>query len=75
MKAFSTSEVAKAIGVNKSTLLRWLYSGTLKEPRKIVQPGVESRVWTERDVERAQKHKDLHYRKGRGRPANWRPKA
>ena len=43
---FSTAEVAAAIQVNKSTLLRWLYAGKLPEPKHETFGGVESRVWS-----------------------------
>ena len=33
---YSTDQVAKTLGIDKSTLLRWLYSGRLAEP-KIVE--------------------------------------
>ena len=61
--SYSTSEVAKAIGVDKSTLLRWLYAGKLAEPKSEVFGGVESRIWTAADLERAKQFKEQKYRK------------
>jgi hypothetical protein len=64
MKAtFSTAEVARNIGVSKNTLLRWLFSGKLKEPKRETFGGVESRVWSVADLERAQAFREGHYRK------------
>jgi len=63
----STAEVADKIGVSKLTLVRWLLAGKLKEPRRVKQGGIELRLWTDADVERATKYKAAHYRKGRGR--------
>lgn len=64
MKAtLSTAEVAREIGVSKNTLLRWLYAGRLKEPSHETFGGVESRVWSAADLERARAFREQHYRK------------
>lgn len=64
MKAtFSTVEVAREIGVSKNTVLRWLASGKLKEPKRETFGGVASRVWTAADLERARAFREEHYRK------------
>lgn len=62
-QTYSTAEVAKAIGVSKMTLLRWLYAGKLPEPRKETFGGVESRVWSESDLNRAKHYREQNYRK------------
>ena len=67
MRTRSTAEVAEEIEVSKLTLIRWLLAGKLKEPRRVKQGGIELRLWTDADVERARKYKTDHYRKGRGR--------
>jgi phage regulator Rha-like protein len=64
---YSTAQVAKLVGVEKSTLLRWLYSAKLREPRHIEIGGQVIRVWTVNDLERVRKFKEKNYRKGRGR--------
>jgi DNA-binding transcriptional MerR regulator len=69
MENYSTSKVAKILGVDKATLLRWLRSGKIPEPRRLTNGGVNARVWSDRDVERARKYKLRNYRKGRGRKA------
>jgi excisionase family DNA binding protein len=61
--SLSTSEVAKALGVDKSTLLRWLYSGKLPEPKHETFGGVKSRIWSAADLERAKKYREEHYPK------------
>ncbi len=63
----TTQQVADATGISKTTLLRWLREGRVKEPRRISNGGLDARIWTERDVERVRKYKAAHYRKGRGR--------
>lgn len=60
---YSTAEVAEAIGVNKQTLLRWLWAGKLPEPERVTFGGVESRVWTTKELKQAREYKELHYRK------------
>jgi DNA-binding transcriptional MerR regulator len=61
--SYSTAEVAAAIDVSKKTLLRWLYAGKLPEPKHESFGGVESRIWSEADLERARVFRELHYRK------------
>jgi hypothetical protein len=61
--AYSTAEVARAIGVNKTTLLRWLYAGKLPEPDTQTFGGVESRIWSEADLNRARLYREQNYRK------------
>ena len=65
MKAsYTTAEVARAIGVDKKTLLRWLWNSKLAEPKQKVTVGtIENRVWSAADLERAKKFKEEHYRK------------
>ena len=64
MKAsYSTAEVAHAIGVSKITLLRWLWTGKLKEPKREIFGGVESRVWSSSDLEVAKAHREQNFRK------------
>jgi predicted site-specific integrase-resolvase len=60
---YSTAEVAKAIEVDKSTLLRWLYAGKLAEPKHETFGGVDSRVWSAADLERARAFREQRYRK------------
>jgi hypothetical protein len=67
MASYSTGQVARQIGVDKKTLLRWLYSGKLAEPKIITAPGATIRVWSEADLKRASQHKEQNYCKGRGR--------
>jgi DNA-binding transcriptional MerR regulator len=64
---YSTSEVAEKIGIAKRTLIRWLKDGKIAEPKRVEYPGIISRLWSERDVERLRKYKEQNYRKGRGR--------
>ncbi len=55
------------LGVHKVTLQRWLLDSKVREPRKVRIGSIESRIWTDRDVERVRKYKQENYCKGRGR--------
>jgi DNA-binding transcriptional MerR regulator len=57
MQGYSTAQAAKIIGVSKNTLLQWLYAGTLDEPKRSTVGGVEWRIWSDSDIERARKVK------------------
>jgi DNA-binding transcriptional MerR regulator len=57
MQGCTTAQVAKAIGVSKNTLLKWLYAGVLQEPKRTHVAGVRWRVWSKSDIERARKLK------------------
>jgi len=73
MKPLSTLEVAKAIGISKSTLERWLSERKIKVPRSLCVGRKIFRFWTSRDIERVKRHKERFYWKGRGRKK--KPKA
>ena len=49
--------------MNKATLLRWLYAGKLPEPETQTFGGVQSRVWSEADLNRAKLYRERNYRK------------
>ncbi len=66
MSTYSTSQVAKMVGIHKVTLKRWLLSGKVGEPRRVGNGGIQARIWTARDVERVKKYKAAHYWEGRG---------
>ena len=63
-KSQSTAEVAKALGISKKTILRWLWNGKIAEPKQAVNMGrVDARVWSAADLERARAYKEQNYRK------------
>jgi DNA-binding transcriptional MerR regulator len=61
--SYSTGEVAKAIKVSKITLLRWLWNGKIPETKRQTFGGVENRVWTESDLNRAKLYRERNYYK------------
>ena len=67
MKPLSTPEVAKAVGIDRVTLERWLARGKVPGP-KVLRIGRRIvRLWGRADVERVRRYKAKFYRKGRGR--------
>lgn len=63
VKRYSTVEVARLTGVHKATLLRWLYSKRLREPRRLRVDHQEYRVWSQTDLRRVVEFKKENYRK------------
>jgi excisionase family DNA binding protein len=63
---YSTAQAAKLLNVGRATLHRWMRDGKVRAPRTQRIAGVSVRVWTGKDVERAQRYKQQNYRKGRG---------
>lgn len=61
---YSTAQVAKEVGVDQVTLLRWLQSGEVPEPMKI-EIGHDRRAWTKAEIEAVKRYKETHYRKRR----------
>ena len=55
VKAFSTREAARKLGLPSTTLHQYLSAGKLPAPKPIVINGVNVRSWTDEDVERARK--------------------
>jgi DNA-binding transcriptional MerR regulator len=62
---FSTGEVSRLVGVSVQTLYRWLRQGRLPDPPRVQFGSVAVRVWTARDVERAQVLRIHNRRHGR----------
>jgi hypothetical protein len=54
------------LGVHKVTLQRWLLAGKVTEPSKVRIGKIESRIWTDSDVEHVRRYKQKNYCKGRG---------
>lgn len=73
MGNYSTSQAAQKCGVHHITLQRWVSEGKIKAPRKTRIGGVVVRLWTDGDLERVRKFKEMNYRKGRGRKPKVKP--
>ena len=62
-----TAEAAKAIGVDRGTLQRWIRLGKVKAPKPVLRNGRGVRLWAQADMKRLHQTKEKFYRKGRGR--------
>ena len=60
-KPFTTGEVARLIGVCKTTLLRWIRVGLLPEPPFVEIGRVRVRMWGKADLMRALQHRVSFY--------------
>jgi excisionase family DNA binding protein len=67
MRAYSTAQAARLLGVGRATLHRWMRERKVPVPRAKQVAGVSVRMWTVEDVEKARRFKKENYRKGRGR--------
>ncbi len=63
---YSTTQVARKLGIVRQTLYRWIRERKVPAPRKRKVTGVTVRIWTDRDVEKVKKYKAAHYWEGRG---------
>jgi hypothetical protein len=61
MKTYSTLQVAKALGLTSATLHRWIRERKIQAPPVQSLGGVQIRLWTLDDVEKARKYKNDHY--------------
>lgn len=64
---FTTSEVAKKIGIHPVTLQRWIKAGKVRAPAPILVGAVGYRLWSVDDIDNVKAVKETTYRKGGGR--------
>ena len=62
-----TTEAAKAVGLDRVTLQRWIRERKVNAPKTILRHGRGVRLWSPADVERLRRDKAAGYRRGRGR--------
>jgi hypothetical protein len=67
MRRYTTQEAAKAIRVSYPTLLRWLYAKAIDEPERMLYGGMNLRLWTKADIERARRYKVDGFKSRRNR--------
>lgn len=67
MKTFSTTQVARMIGIHPVTFRRWVVDRKVRASVAVPMDGRTLWRWTQADVERVRKYKQENYRKGRGR--------
>lgn len=63
----TTAEAAKAVGIARHTLQRWISEGKVEAPKAILRNGRGVRLWSGVDLKRLAGVKASTYRKGRGR--------
>jgi len=66
-KTLTTAEAAKAVGIARHTLQRWIREDRVKPPKPVLRNGRGVRLWLASDIEHLREIKDRTYRKGRGR--------
>ncbi len=62
MRAYSTIEFARALGVSVATLHRWRRARRFRVPRLQRLGRISVRLWTEDDLTRVQRYMEKHYR-------------
>jgi hypothetical protein len=55
VRKFSTSQVAKMLGLHQPNLQRAITQGRVKAPPLTTVGGMKVRLWSRRDIERARK--------------------
>ena len=52
MSKLSTEQVAKKLGIGKSSLSRYILAGKVPAPPETMAGGIRLRLWSEKDIER-----------------------
>jgi len=66
-QSLTTAAAAKAVGITRQTLQRWIRERKLKPPKPTLRNGRGVRLWSDADLKRLARVKTETYRKGRGR--------
>jgi excisionase family DNA binding protein len=61
LKTYSISEAAILLGVDRTTLRRWVRQKLVPAPTPGMVNGILSKVWNESDIEQLRKHKRASY--------------
>ena len=69
MKAYSISEAARLLGVDRRTVQRWIRDKRIPVPTTQVLAGVRLRFWTEQDMAKLKEYKAARYW-GKGKSRN-----
>ncbi len=64
----TTAEAAKAVGIGRQTLQRWIRQGKVKAPEPVIRDGRAVRLWSAADLRRLREAKARIYWRGQGRP-------
>lgn len=63
----TTDGAAKAVGIARHTLQRWIREGRIHAPKVMLRDGRGVRLWSDADLRRLAQIKENTYRNGRGR--------
>lgn len=55
MATFSTRDAAKDLGIDVSTLSRYIAAKKVPAPKTVTTGGITVHIWTRRDIERVRK--------------------
>jgi excisionase family DNA binding protein len=66
-ESLTTAGAAKAVGIARHTLQRWIREGKVRAPKATLRDGRGVRLWSDADLKRLAQVKENTYRKGRGR--------
>jgi transposase-like protein len=61
VKSYTISEAASVLGVDRTTLRRWVRQKKVPAPTPGIVDGILSKLWTENDMEQLRKHKARSY--------------
>ncbi len=62
----TTAEAAKAVGIARHMLQRWIREGRIKPPKPVLRNGRGVRLWSRADIAKLRKAKERTYWQGRG---------
>jgi excisionase family DNA binding protein len=63
----TTTEAAETVGIDRTTLQRWIRTRTVRAPKLLLRNGRAVRLWDRADLQRLREVKERTYRRGRGR--------
>ena len=55
MKIISTSQAARKLGIDPTSLSRYIKAGKVPAPKTLEMGGISVHVWTEEEIERVRK--------------------
>jgi predicted DNA-binding transcriptional regulator AlpA len=61
MKAYSTVQVAKLLGIASGTFHRWIRENRVEAPPAQTLGGMQVRLWNDSDIAKVRKYKAEHY--------------
>ncbi len=73
MKAYSTIQVARLLGIASGTFHRWIREKRIEAPPAQTLGGMQVRLWSDADIAKVRKYKAEHYWGKGGRKKRKRP--